>query len=766
MKNVRMDFERRSKIMCVLIALGTVVLVTLATVVPSLQAAPLQDNTGAISLSIEPYTSAGHDKMLALLERIADRTPDENPFLGDRTARMLRKRLDSLPATASNPIKWKLHMQVGEKELRLGNEIDAINHFKEALAITRLNRADVPHHAVIESHFYLGLAYMRMAETQNCCVRHTPESCILPIRGNGIHAEQDSSRKAISQFTEVLKRATENTQPVFSLGTRWLLNIAYMTIGTYPNDVPSQYLIPPHAFESKEHIPRFNNIAPRLDLDLFDLSGGAIADDFDNDGYLDIVVSTWDVKGQMRYYRNNRDGTFSDRTRESGLLGLYGGLNLVQADYDNDGYVDVLILRGAWLGRNGRHPNSLLRNNGDGTFTDCTFDAGLGDVHYPTQTASWGDYDNDGDLDLYIGNESSKAFNAPCQLFENNGAGSFTDVAQRAGVQNHRVAKSVIWGDFNNDRLPDLYVSNLEKGNRLYRNNGDGTFTDEAKRLEVHTPRRSFPSWFWDFDNDGVLDIYVSAYSSGIEHVAADALGMAVNTGIARLYRGDGGNGFSEVSEQYNLVSPTAPMGSNFGDLDNDGYLDFYLGTGWPNYWELMPNILYLNQGGKRFTNATYAGGFGHLQKGHAVAFADFDNDGDQDIFEQMGGAYPGDAYGNALYENPGFGNNWISVKLVGIKSNRSAIGARIHLKVLENGLPRSIYKHVNSGGTFGCNPLRQTIGLGKSEEIERLEVFWPTTVLTQTFENVPCNQFIEIVEYAEEYALLNLRRLTLGKPE
>ena len=120
-------------------------------------------------------------------------------------------------------------------------------------------------------------------------------------------------------------------------------------------------------------------------------------------------------------------------------------------------------------------------------------ETGLGDAHYPTQTASWGDYDNDGDLDLYIGNESSQAFSAPCQLFENNGDGSFTDVAGRARVQNHRLAKSVIWGDYNNDRLPDLYVSNLKKGNRLYRNNGDGTFTDEAKRLDVQSPPTQFP---------------------------------------------------------------------------------------------------------------------------------------------------------------------------------------------------------------------------------------------------------------------------------
>ena len=438
----------------------------------------------------------------------------------------------------------------------------------------------------------------------------------------------------------------------------------------------------------------------------------------------------------------------------------------MQADYDNDGMLISWFCEGlGWDGTGGTRILFCV-TNGDGSFTDCTFEAGMGDEHFPTQTAAWGDYDNDGDLDLYIGNESSRALSAPCQLFENNGDGTFTDVAASARVQNHRLTKSVVWGDYNNDRLPDLYVSNLEKGNRLYRNNGDGTFTDEGSRLDVRAPLRSFPSWFWDYDNDGALDIYVSAYSSGIEHVAADVLGLPVDSGIARLYRGDGDGGFKDVASQCNLETPNAPMGANFGDLNNDGYLDFYLGTGWPNYMELMPNVFYLSQGGKRFVDVTYSGGFGHLQKGHAVAFADFDNDGDQDVFEQMGGAYPGDGFSNVLYENPGFGNNWIAIRLIGVQTNRSAIGARIHLKVGENGATRSIYKHVNSGGTFGCNPLRQTIGIGKSKKVELLEVFWPTTGLTQTFREVECNRFIQIVEVEKEYTELKLRRLNLGAPK
>jgi hypothetical protein len=141
-------------------------------------------------------------------------------------------------------------------------------------------------------------------------------------------------------------------------------------------------------------------------------------------------------------------GGFSEALEGSGLEGINGGLNLVPGDYNGDGRVDVLVLRGAWLdGPAGQQPNSLLRNEGDGCFTDVTFNAGLGDAHYPTQTAAWADYDADGDLDLYIGNEASQRYRFPCQLFRNDGSGTFTDVAGEAGVANHRVAKGHARGD-------------------------------------------------------------------------------------------------------------------------------------------------------------------------------------------------------------------------------------------------------------------------------------------------------------------------------
>ena len=738
-------------------------------------------------VAAQPAPSAGHQRMLALLEEIADVTADTHPYIGGWRARRFREELQALPATDTGPNRWRLMVQLSGEELRLGNEAEAIGLLTDALDLIPRSEENGP--GIAFNNYSLGVAYLRQAETQNCALHPNAEACILPLRGRGIHTLQTPSRQAIAAFTEVL-RSTEGTvsgdlsgeasarnwsvgapAPIRNdaarqhLSARWLLNIAYMTVGGYPDEVPEQYRLPPETFRSVEAVPRFANIAPALGLDTFDMCGGAIADDFDNDGYLDIVVSTWDTRGQIRFFRNNRDGTFTDRTAEAGLLGLYGGLNMVQADYDNDGDVDLVVLRGAWLRADGRHPNSLLRNDGAGTFTDVTFDAGLGDVHYPSHSAAWGDYDNDGDLDLYVGNESSRELVAPSQLFRNNGDGTFTDVAEAAVVANYRFAKAAVWGDYNGDGLQDLYVSNYRGGNRLYRNTGRGGFIDEARRLGVAGPTGSFPAWFWDVDNDGLLDLYVSAYTAGIEHLAASALDRAVATETSRLYRGTGGGRFEEVSGSYGLTEPTAAMGSNFGDLDNDGYPDFYLGTGYPPYHSVMPNVMYRNRDGRGFSDVTYSGGFGHLQKGHGVAFADLDNDGDQDVFQQMGGAFPGDRFGNALYENPGFGNHWITIELEGVRSNRSAIGARIRAVVVDEqaGGRRSIFRHVNSGGSFGGNPLRQTLGLGRASRIERLDVFWPATGMTQTFTDLPVDRAIHVVEGEPSYSTLELRPLTFG---
>ena len=676
----------------------------------------------------------GHRKMVRELQRIALTTADYNPYIGDRQARRLRAFVKLLPENPQKPeVLSTLYTGLAETELQLGNENESIKFFKLAIEVAE-QRSDVEPEVRIRLRYRLGVAYLRLAETQNCCQRHNEDSCILPLQGGAIHTNKNGSRKAAETFRKVLESASKNSP--FYYRSLWLYNLAQMTLGEYPNGVEPKYRLPTAAFQSNAKFPKFRNVAGNAGISKFTTSGGTIGDDFDGDDLPDLFVSNWDPAEQIRFFTNDTGGKFVERTKSIGLKGIVGGLNLIQADYNNDGFLDLLVLRGAWLERAGQHPNSLLRNNGDSTFTDVTFDAGLASPAFPTQTAVWADFNNDSWIDLYVGNEGP-----PSQLFINQGNGTFVDRASTAGVRNMALCKAVTAGDFDGDGWMDIYVSNSGDKNRLYRNVNGKTFVDVAEQGKVLEPIVSFPCWFWDFDNDGNLDIYVSDYTAKTDHIAKSLMGLASGSSLNCLYKGNGKGGFVDVAKTMKLTIPTAPMGSNFGDLDNDGYLDFYLGTGTSDYADIMPNLMFRNRGGKFFENVTAPGRFGHLQKGHAVVFGDFDRDGDQDVFEQMGGALRGDKFYDVLFENPGFANRWIELRLIGRQENRSAIGSRIRLVVGKGGKQRSIYKHVNSGGSFGANPLAQLIGVGKNEVIDRLEILWGGRRAPQVFKNVSTNR-------------------------
>jgi hypothetical protein len=291
-------------------------------------------------------------------------------------------------------------------------------------------------------------------------------------------------------------------------------------------------------------------------------------------------------------------------------------------------------------------------------------------------------------------------------------------------------------------------------------------FTDVARAAGVTEPLVSFPTWFWDYDNDGWEDLFVSGYlMENTGDLAADLLGLPHQAELPRLYHNNHDGTFQDVTRAARLGRLLLAMGSNYGDLDNDGWLDFYVGTGNPDLGTLLPNRMFRNAGGRFFQDVTTSGGFGHLQKGHGVSFADLDNDGDQDIYHVVGGALEADHFRNALFENPGHGNHWVAIKVVGVTSNRPGIGARIRVVVETPQGERSIYKTVRSGGSFGASPLRQEIGLGAASRILRVEIAWPATGRTQVVRDVEMDRHYVVREGEDRAVPTPLRRCRLGGP-
>ena len=600
----------------------------------------------------------------------------------------------------------------------------------------------------------LATAYLRRGEQANCIANHhAGEVCVLPFRGGAVHADPDGAERAADVLVDVLAAYPDD------LGSRWLLNVAHQALGTYPSGVPEPYRIAGLDSTAAGPLGRWRNVAPHRGADVNGLSGGVSANDFDGDGDPDLLVTSYGLEDPVRYLENT-GGQFADRTEAAGLEGITGGLNTVHGDVDGDGDPDVLVLRGGWFGRSGAWPNSLLRNDGGGHFTDVTYDAGLGEPH-PTQTAAFADVDGDGDLDLFVGNESGGAYpdalgrtpdaaRHPSELFLNDGAGRFREAAAESGIDLAAFVKGSAWGDADGDGRPDLYVSVLGGANKLYLNrttpptSGEGaTRRDGAVRFEegaeaagVAGPDFSFPVAWFDADGDGRDDLLVVSYDArrfyqSAEDAAREALGLPALAETTRLFLNRGDGTFRDASAEAGLALPLYGMGLGVGDLDGDGRLDVYVGTGAPELRALVPNRAFLNRsepGAPRFEDVTLSSGLGHLQKGHAVAFLDADGDGDEEVYAVLGGAVEGDVARNALFDGPTPpGAGWLSLVLEGRQSNRSAIGARVAVTVRRpDGTARTLHRTVGTGGSFGAGTLALNIGLDDAVAVESVVVRWP----------------------------------------
>ncbi len=596
----------------------------------------------------------------------------------------------------------------------------------------------------LEAMLQLGLAEFRLGEADKAAERF--ENIIQNYRRHSgayyylgvYHLRHGDFEKAVTNFKASLRLKPGDPE------TLWNLWTAYSKLGGYPPELPEEFKIQVNTSAGsnagKTQATLLTNIAPELKMDKVDGGRGSAWGDYDNDGDEDIVaVGTFQPHA---LFRNNGDGTFTNVAEGAGIADPRGGWGSLFADYDNDGYLDLYITRGGW---SGAAENTLYHNNGDGTFTDVTHAAGVADPQ-SSFCAAWADYDNDGYLDLYIA-DGVIGDGAANVLYHNNGDGTFTNTAESAGVANTGNSLGTAWGDYDKDGYIDLHVINFGQSNVLYRNNGDGTFTDVTPTTGMTLPvTDAFVTFFLDVDNDADLDIFISNSGSFQAFIAGQITGTAPHDGDRQvLYRNNGDGTFTDVTRESGLYHAFGAMGANFGDIDSDGYLDIYLATGAPQMGRLERDALFRNNGDGTFTDATFALGLGNIGKGHGVTFGDVDTDGDVDIYVPVGGAFIGDQWHNLFYQNAGAGNNWLTLKLVGVKSNRDGIGAKVTLHVGDN----VIYREVSGGCGFGStNSLSLEIGLKAHPKVDTLEIAWPSGQV-DIHRNLSVNQRLVVTEGA-----------------
>jgi hypothetical protein len=504
---------------------------------------------------------------------------------------------------------------------------------------------------------------------------------------------------------------------------------------------------------------------------IVEANGGGIAFfDFDQDGWLDIFLLNGTKHAGFpagseptnHLYHNNRDGTFTDVTEKAGLRHTGWGYGVCIGDYDDDGHDDLFL---TYFGK-----NVLYHNNGDGTFTEVTAQAGLeGARSRYGAGCTFVDYDRDGHLDLLVshyidmdvattpvGGASRYCLyrgvpvncgpmglkKEVCTLYHNNGNGTFMDVTEKAGLlkPGGRYGLTAVAFDYNNDGWPDLFVACDSTPNLLFRNNRDGTFTECAVESGVAVngdgqEQANMGVAVGDYDGDGYLDLF-------LPHFSDDS---------PILYHNQKGEFFDDVTAAAGLAVNTQYVcwGVDFVDLDNDGWLDLFHVTGtvypevekvYPDYKFKTQRVVYRNLGNGSFEEVSDLCGPAILQphSSRGCAFGDFDNDGNLDVLIMNQSEPP-----SLLHTQNASGNHWLSVKLLGARVNRSAIGARVAVAA---GGRRQIREVLSGSSYLSQSDLRQHFGLGAAEKVDQIEVQWPSGRVERVG-SAEADQFLTIAE-------------------
>jgi tetratricopeptide (TPR) repeat protein len=654
-------------------------------------------------------------------------------------------------AVSLEPKQAKPYYLLGLAEAKSGNHPKAVESFQRALD---LNPDDY------RIHYNLGMSLKHIGQSE-AANKHLELFRVFQAKAE--EQEYQDLQLEVAERTDLQNRRKDQTvrSPLGMLGTARDEKPSNRERGS-----PSRGVV-------------FSNVAQKVGVQFKHVNGatpekympetmgsGCLFFDYNADGWIDIFLvnsgSLVDHKlaavAQPALYHNNGDGTFRDVTQQARLVRDVGGYGMgaCAADYDNNGWVDLYVTNFG--------PNVLYRNKGDGTFSDVTKKAGIGSPSWSSSCA-FADIDNDGDLDLFVTNyvdfsvdnnkycgSQVKGLRSYCHpnvyrglpnvLYRNNGDGTFGDVTRETGVYSLAgKGLGVVFGDYNNDGWVDIYVANDSVFNFLYQNQGNGTFREVGLLSGVAVDENGLPEagmgtdW-GDFDNDGWLDIYVTN------------LNLEMNT----LYRNNGGTSFTDVTLKTEIGKPTLPFvgfGTAFFDYDNDGDLDVVTANGHilDNVTEssdittyAQRNLLFHNEGTGVFKEVglTSGPGFSLEKVSRGLAVGDIENDGDLDVLINNCNQTAD------LIRNENLtGNHWLVIKTVGTRSNRDGIGTRLTLRA--GGLTR--IREVKAGSSYQSqNDLRVHFGLGTASRIDRLELRWPSGAV-DVLENIAVNQILTVRE-------------------
>lgn len=614
-------------------------------------------------------------------------------------------------------------------------------------AIIHLNKQEDDDDEVL---FWRSMAHLRRGINARCLeagnglskFRSVSPQCSIPV------ALDTSDRNPDLAEAETLLKRLLNRNSRDKHRRLWLLNLSLLFNGENPvvmnsgSGLRNEFTEGTGANTSDSATGiRLVNRGHELGVDNFDAGKGVAVEDFDRDGDLDIV--TGGFYEATRFYKNHEGIRFVDHSAEMGVSEIKGAHIITAADYDNDRWIDLLISHPT--GTHAYGGFSLLKNEQGKRFVDVTYESGLLNPDEMsargafTWMSAWADIDNDGDLDLFVANWGGKqlingrpALDSALYL---NEQGRFKDVSQQFGLRAHLRKNLIVgaaFGDYDGDGFPDLALASMMPGFPVLFKNLEG------KRFQAVESVRSksnggFTVAFVDLNHDGRLDLFRGVAllpDSNIETFIAD---REIDHGFSLVWVQQDDGRFELSENFFQNHRPMGSMGANFGDLNNDGAYDFYLGSGGPQPWYLVPNALYL--GGvngtrptDRLEDITLRHGAGSFAKGHGIVFFDFDNDGDQDIYSSLGGMWPGDRWPNELFENQTeTPNAWIKLRLEGDTANHYGLGALIRVQA-ENaaGKPIVRYYHMDNKTGFGSAPYIAHIGLLDAEKLTDVAVRWP----------------------------------------